>query len=213
MTQQVLTPAQIIREERTALVQTLRQAQPTDPTLCEGWQCRHLLAHLVLRETEFLTAAGIVVPFLSERTTKVTNYRADSLIEREAYDRALDRFENLDGYLKMRKLAAKVDRKLNLIEYFVHIEDVRRARPEWKARVLSHETQQAIWEDMRSRAKMMAAKNFPHGLIVEAPGFVDGYFTVIEPKENIPATILTGEPGELALYLFGREDHAKVELS
>lgn len=43
---------------------------------------------------------------------------------------------------------------------------------------------------------------------------MDMSLTVVEPAQSsIPATVLTGEPGELVLYLFGREEMAKVEVS
>lgn len=214
MTLQNLTPAEIIAHERIELVNTLSQAQSSDPTLCEGWECRHLLAHLILRETEVLIAAGVLGGPLGKRTEKVTNFRAEGLSDRAAYEHALDRFAHLNGYFKMHTLFPQADVKMNLIEYFVHIEDVRRAGEGWEPRSLPHSVQQAIWDNLRSRAKMMAGKNYPHGLVLQAPGFVDMSLTVVEPAQSsIPATVLTGEPGELVLYLFGREEMAKVEVS
>lgn len=52
--------ADVIAAERTVLVGTLNEAGPAAPTLCEGWQTRHLLAHLILRETQPLVAAGVM---------------------------------------------------------------------------------------------------------------------------------------------------------
>ena len=36
--------------ERAQLAQALLDVAPDAPTLCEGWQARHLAAHIVLRE-------------------------------------------------------------------------------------------------------------------------------------------------------------------
>ena len=44
--------------EKTALVDTLRRADPEAPTLCAGWDVRRLLAHLVQREQDL---PGVVV--------------------------------------------------------------------------------------------------------------------------------------------------------
>lgn len=205
--------AQLISNERTELVNTLHHVDPTAPTLCEGWQARHLVAHLILRETSPLTAAGVIGGPLEQRTNLKTNELADSLTEKLRYEQAIERFAHLPGYLKMRHRFPSADRKMNLIEYFVHIEDVRRAGGQHEPRELSREVQEAIWSDVRSRAKLMAGKNYPHGLVLEAPGYVDMTCTVVKPKDNIPATILSGEPAELALYLFGREEVAQVSVS
>jgi uncharacterized protein (TIGR03083 family) len=39
-----------VATEQDALVQTLRSANPDAATLCEGWDVRRLVAHLVQRE-------------------------------------------------------------------------------------------------------------------------------------------------------------------
>lgn len=51
--------------ERAALAHALREAGPDAPTLCEGWAARHLAAHVVLRETSPVAAAGAALPPLS----------------------------------------------------------------------------------------------------------------------------------------------------
>ena len=38
------------QDERAALAALLHETGPDGPTLCEGWQTRDLVAHLVLRE-------------------------------------------------------------------------------------------------------------------------------------------------------------------
>ncbi|MBF0807995.1 hypothetical protein [Rothia nasimurium] len=49
--------------------------------------------------------------------------------------------------------------------------------------------------------------------MLEAPGYSPAVHTVIAPPAGQVATVLTGEPGELVLYLFGREAAAQVEVS
>lgn len=207
------TPAAIIASERTALVDTLREAGPTAPTLCEGWETRHLLAHLLLRESKPLAVAGVVLPFLAGRTDRITNNLADELTGERRYEKALDDFAALPGYLGMRTRKPAADAAMNLIEYFVHLEDVRRAAEGWEPRVLDRAVEEKLWQDLLGRARMMAGKNYRDGLVLEAPGFTPAAKAVIAPKPGAVAPVLRGAPGELILHLFGRQDQAKVELS
>ena len=50
--------------ERAQLAEALLDVAPDAPTLCEGWQARHLAAHVVLRERSPMVGAGIAVPAL-----------------------------------------------------------------------------------------------------------------------------------------------------
>ena len=56
--------------ERSALAQALRDVGPDAPTLCTGWRSRHLAAHVVLRETDPLVAAGAAFPPLNARAER-----------------------------------------------------------------------------------------------------------------------------------------------
>lgn len=205
MTTETRNPVTIIAEERRNLLQVLHEANPTDPTLCEGWQTRHMVAHLLLRESQVITTLGIVVPFLAERTERKTAELAETLRERPAYERAITEFGLLPGYFNLRRRKPEADRAINLIEYFVHIEDVRRACHGWEPRELHSDTREYIWKDLCSRARMMAGKNYPDGLVLEVPGDYPLVHTVLTPKPGKVATVLSGLPEELALYLFGRE--------
>ncbi|MDO4898613.1 MAG: TIGR03085 family metal-binding protein [Rothia sp. (in: high G+C Gram-positive bacteria)] len=202
-----------VHSERTALVQVLRQAGSTAPTLCEGWETRHLLAHLLLRESKPLVVPGMGLPFLAGHTDRVTNQLADELLEQRRYEKALDDFAALPGYFGMRRRFPALDAAMNTIEYFVHIEDVRRAADSWQPRDLEAGVQQKIWADLLKRGGLMARKRFAAGLVLEAPGYSPAAAAVLAPKPGTVAPVLTGEPGELVLYLFGRRDVAQVELS
>ncbi|MFW0112083.1 TIGR03085 family metal-binding protein [Rothia sp. CCM 9416] len=209
-----LSPLELVTSERQALCLALSQAGPLARTLCEGWETRHMLAHLLLRESQPLAAAGVVGGPLAARTDRLTGQLADDLAESERYEQGLARFQALPGYLGMRSRAPQLDLAMNLLEYFVHTEDVRRAADATvEPRTLQDEVQQKLWEALRKRARFMAGKKFPPGLVLDAPGYRPSVHTVIAPHPGQKAQILTGQPGELVLYLFGREDASQATLA
>ncbi len=211
-----MTSSAVVASERSALVQVLADAGPSAPTLCEGWQARHLVAHLLLRESKPLVAVGMPGGPLAARTELTTNRLADELTGQRRFEKALQDFAGLPGYLHMRSLLPGLDEAMNLIEYFVHTEDVRRASPaeggQVAPRVLADGVQEKMWQVLRARARMMVGRKYPQGLVLEAPGYSPAVHTVIAPPAGQVATVLTGEPGELVLYLFGREAAAQVEV-
>lgn len=202
----------MVEAERHVLADTLFNAGPDAPTLCEGWQTRHLLAHLILRESKPDAVAGIALPLLADRTDQLINQYAERLRDEDIYEDAINTFVELPGYFNMRERRPKLDANMNLVEYFVHTEDIRRATGIWHPRKLPVEIQQKMWAVLTKRARLMAGKKFKDGLVLAAPGYSPDSVTVISPAAGKRATILTGEPGELVLYLFGREQ-AKVQTS
>ncbi|MBM7050666.1 MULTISPECIES: TIGR03085 family metal-binding protein [unclassified Rothia (in: high G+C Gram-positive bacteria)] len=204
-----MNDAEIIASERLNLIEYLRGAGPHASTLCEGWQTRHLIAHLVLRESKPLVAAGVMGGPLGQRTEEKTNEYADKLTRAGAYDTALFEFAKLHGPLHVRTRNPKADCAMNLLEYFVHTEDVRRAEETWQPRELAPEVESKMWQMLTKGARLMGAKKYAGGLTIKAPG--RSPVTVIKPK-NGSATTITGAPGEIALHLFGREQ-AVVEIS
>ena len=212
-----MTSSTLVTSERTALLEALAAAGPSAPTLCEGWETRHLAAHLLLRESRPTLAAGVVGGPLEARTERYTDQLAGELTGQRRYEKALRDFEALPGYLHMRTRFPGLDEAMNLVEYFVHTEDVRRASladgEQPAPRELAESVQEKIWKVLRARARLMAGKKYPHGLVLEAPGYSTAVHTVIAPPAGQVATVLTGEPGELVLYLFGREAAALVEVS
>lgn len=209
-----LSASALVASERLALCTALSSAGFSAPTLCEGWETRHLLAHLVLRETSPLVAAGVAGGPLHARTERLTQKFANTLTTPQDYEAALARFRDLPGYLGMRSRAPQLDLAMNLVECFVHTEDIRRASDsKVEPRNLQTEIQQKLWDVLRKRARIMAGKKFPRGLVLEAPGYSPGVQLVIAPPPGQTAQILTGDPGELVLYLFGREAAALVDVS
>jgi uncharacterized protein (TIGR03085 family) len=188
------------RRERAALVEALRQAGPDAPTLCEGWTARDLAAHVVARERRPDAAAGIVMKALAPRTARVQAEFAarpwDELVAMVAEGPSRRSVFALPG----------VDDLANLVELFVHCEDVRRVRPGWEPRPLGADVAEALWRRVSGTARMSGRRS-PAGLVVRQP---DGQVAVA--RKGVPVVTVTGDPGELAVFLSGRQDHAVVQV-
>jgi uncharacterized protein (TIGR03085 family) len=193
--------ASIASFERRALADLLEEVGPDAPTLCEGWATRDLAAHLVTRERRGDAALGLALKPLAKHTESVQQSYA-----RRPYDELVKKVR--DGAPLWSVFAwPGMERLLNTTEYFVHHEDVRRARPGWEPRKLPAAVQDGLWQAVKGRAKLSLGGT-TSGVTLARP---DGETIVATSGE--PMAVLTGEPAELLLYLFGRRDHARVDLS
>ncbi|WP_344658605.1 TIGR03085 family metal-binding protein [Catenulispora subtropica] len=187
------------RVERAALIEALRDAGPDAPTLCEGWTARDLAAHVVARERR-ADAAGIVIKSLAPRLARVqAEYAAlpwDELLGLVVAGPPRKSVFSIPG----------VDELANLVEFFVHCEDVRRARGGWEPRRLESGVVEALWRRVGGMAKLVGRRS-PVGLVVRRP---DGQSVVV--RKGAPVATVTGEPGELVVFLSGRQGHAVVEV-
>src|SRR5207245_7652885 len=93
-------------------------------------------------------------------------------------------------------------------EFFVHHEDVRRANG-LDPRTNAAELDGALWRNVRLAAWFLARRLRGVGLELEWVGTT----RVLRTRRGNPTSRLTGLPGELLLYLFGRQSAAKVEVS
>ena len=96
----------------------------------------------------------------------------------------------------------------NLNEFFVHHEDLRRANG-LGPRTLAPELDLALWRNVRRSGRYLTRRLRGVGLDVEWPGGHEQ--EQVRPGE--PRARLSGPPGELLLYVFGRQPVAQVELS
>jgi len=97
--------------------------------------------------------------------------------------------------------------QINFVEYLVHHEDVRRANGMGPRNGID-DIQDAAWNQMRRLSRFLPG--FPHGVGLELAR-PDG--EVHAARHGSVTGRLTGDPIELVLYLYGRGDHAEVELS
>jgi uncharacterized protein (TIGR03085 family) len=193
-------------DERAALCDLLARLGPGQPTLCAGWQTADLAAHLVLRERRPDAGAGVMGGPLAA----YTHWVQDRLLARTPFAQLVETIRSGPPRLSMFALPG-MDERANLVEYFVHHEDIRRAQPEWKPRDIGADLADELWR--RLRLARLFLRGAPVGVELvradagERPGRVR-----ITARAKTPVVTVTGEPAELTLWTMGRTSAANVRL-
>lgn len=190
----------LAQTERAALCDTALQVGEDQPTLCEGWDVKDLVVHLLVREGS-IGAVGIAVPKLEGLTD-----RASRRTRRGDFSVLVERLRKGPPRLSVYSLP-KADAMLNSLEYFVHHEDIRRAQPAWTARDLGDDVEKTIW----SMAKT-AGKGLTRSMAVGVTAENATTGSRVTLSDGSPEVTIRGLPSEVTLYLFGRKTHADVEL-
>jgi len=186
----------VAQQERAALVTTMRGVGPEQPTLCGDWTTRDLAAHLVIRERRLDAAPGIMVPKFAGYTERVQNQVAAE----NDWNVLLDQIASGPPLLSPFKL---LDPFVNVAEMFIHHEDVRRAVSGWEPRELDAATTSSLARQVSLMSRMTMSKT-PARVTLKTP---DG--TTLTTVGKGPAVTATGEPGELLMFISGR-DQAKL---
>jgi uncharacterized protein (TIGR03085 family) len=184
------------QQERQTLVGLLTALGPDAATACTGWTTADLAAHLYVRERRADAMPGVV---LAGRLASHTDRVMASVLRVHSYDHIVGRIA-AGPPLALRPF----DETMNLFEFFVHTEDVRRANGEGP-RDLASELERAMWRRLRPmlRLSFRRARNMQIELVTE-----HGDRTVIGRG---PTVRLFGPVGELVLYAFNRKGIAEVE--
>jgi uncharacterized protein (TIGR03085 family) len=187
--------------EREGLCDLMRELGPKAPTILEPWTTRDLAAHLVVREHDYVAAPGLVVAgpwgrYAERRRKALTSTDYAALL---AMIRSGPR-----GFFRI----GWVRRVPNLNEFFVHHEDVRRANG-LDPRTNTAAFDEALWGNVGFAPWFLARRLRGVGLELEWAG--KGRMQPV--RRGRPMARLTGLPGELLLYLFGRRSVARVEVS
>ncbi|WP_030681870.1 TIGR03085 family metal-binding protein [Streptomyces rimosus] len=186
--------------ERLLLADLLEGAGPDAPTLCEGWKTRDLAAHVVVRERRADAAGGLLIKPLAGRLERV---------QREFAAKPYDELIRLirTGPPRMSPFALKqIDEASNTVEFYVHAEDVRRAQPDFTPRELDPVFSDALWSRLEKMARVLGRRS-PVGLVLRRP---NGQTAVAH--RGTPVVTATAGPGELVLFVYGRQSAADVEL-
>ncbi|WP_461165505.1 TIGR03085 family metal-binding protein [Tsukamurella serpentis] len=179
------------RIERAALVEAARAAGPDAPTLCGDWTVRELLAHLVLREGRPDALPGIVVGALSGYTERV-----QTRIAARPVDELIDAVAAGPPRLSPFRL---IDATVNLGEYFVHTEDIRRARAGWMPRTLDP----AVARGLRPVVSRIAHLTMRHAPLRISLTTEKG--TLVSVGRG-PSVSVIGAIGEVAMWAHGRDE-------
>jgi uncharacterized protein (TIGR03085 family) len=198
----------LARDERLALCALLDQTGPQAPTLCEGWTTRDLAAHLVLREHRPDAGAGVMGGPLAGYTRRVQR----SLTKRTPYPRLVETIRTGPPRLSFFGIPG-MDERTNVVEYFVHHEDVRRGAPGWEERPVSADLAEALWQRL-GMAKFVLRKA-PVGIELvrdDLPADPGPRRVRITAKASTPVVTVTGSAAELTLWALGRTSAAQVRL-
>jgi uncharacterized protein (TIGR03085 family) len=187
--------------ERSELCDLFLAVGPDAPTLCEGWTTLDLAAHLVVREHDPRSGFAIVG---GERFAKLEHSLMDNA-RSQGYERLVERLRSGPPLVPWR--LPMLRQFLNLTEWFVHHEDVRRPAGE-APRGDRPDLDDALWSMLRRGSRFMLRKVRGAGVALEAPGFGE-----VSARGPGPSVRLTGGPQELTLYLSGRRSAAQVDIS
>ncbi|CQD16586.1 hypothetical protein BN1232_03592 [Mycobacterium lentiflavum] len=190
-------------QERLELCDLFDELGPSVPTLLEGWTARDLAAHLVLRERDLLAGPCLVLPGPFGRFAERRRAR---LARREDFSWLVARIRSGPpvGFFRLGWVRAMA----NLNEFFVHHEDLRRANGQG-ARSLTPAMDAALWRNVRRGGRYLSRRVGGCGLELRWAGTSERVTAVA----GEPRVVLSGAPGELLLYVFGRQAAAEVEVS
>src|ERR1700688_1425595 len=189
------------RAERAELCDLFLAVGPDAPTLCEGWTTSDLATHLVVRERNPLAGPGLVMGGAAAALTARIMART----------KAAHPYADLVARVRSGPppWTAPFDAAINLTEYFVHHEDVRRGggdnTPRGADELAPIET--ALWKSLRRAARFMTSPLIGTGLDLVTPAG-----DVNHARVGTPLATITGTPGEIVLFLTGRSSAAHVEL-
>src|SRR5580698_6010196 len=190
-----MAPSTLAQRERQTLCDLFVELGADAPTLCEGWQTADLAAHLVVRERRPDSGPGLVWPPLAGYTDKVRR----AVRDRTPWEKLVETVRRGPPLL-----LRPFDGPMNTVEFFIHVEDVRRARAGWEPRPISPELADALWARIGPGGM---AKRVPATIVITSPGRAD------KESGTGPRVTLAGDPGELTMFGAGRQGAARVEIS
>jgi uncharacterized protein (TIGR03085 family) len=198
------------RDERLTLCALLDQAGPREPTLCEGWATLDLAAHLVVRERRPDAGLGLLGGPMAAHTRAVQR----RLAQRTPYPRLVQMVRSGPSRLSLFGLPG-ADERANVVEYFVHHEDVRRAQPDWEPRKLDPGLTEVLWA--RLRMARFVLRKAPVGVELvrddqPEPAGPGRSRVRITARARTPVVTVTGTPAELTMWALGRTAAARVRL-
>lgn len=177
-------------------------------TLCEGWEAEDLTAHLVARERHQFAAAGLVVPAL-----------------RSFHERAMAREKARGRAALVERLAAgpplgRLMDWANGLEFWIHAEDLARGSLEIERPPPEGAAARVLWTILARNARLSLRRVRTAGVVAiddtEAVRSVAFRLGGALPRKADPAladVTLSGQVGELTLWLSGRRGAADVVLS
>ncbi len=190
----------VAQRERHGICDAFERFGPEAPTLCGEWTTLDLATHLIVREGRPDRALGILARPFAGRTEA-----AMAELATRPWEELIERIRNGPPSWSPARVAA-IDQAINTAEYFVHHEDVLRAQPDWEPRSLDEESSEALAVPLKRMSKMLA-RRAPAGLVLVAS---DGPRVVANSAR--PEITVHGPVSELLLFVYGRQDHTRVDI-
>jgi uncharacterized protein (TIGR03085 family) len=185
----------LAQQERTTLCDLFVERGPDAPTLCAGWSTTDLAAHLVVRERRPDSGPGLVWPPLAGYTNRVRH----AVRDHTPWEKLVETVRRGPPLL-----LRPFDGPMNTVEFFIHVEDVRRAQDGWEPRPISPELADALWARVGPGGM---AKKVSAAIVITSPGRAD------KERGTGPRLTLAGDPGELTMFGAGRQRAARVQIS
>jgi uncharacterized protein (TIGR03085 family) len=195
-------------DERLALCALFDETGPDAPTLCDGWRTGDLAAHLVLRERRPDAAAGLMGGPLAGHTRRVNQ----ALSAKVPFPRLVDMIRTGPPPVSLFRLPG-MEERLNMVEFFVHHEDVRRGADGWQPRQLKDGLTDALWQRLQ-HSKLLFRRS-PVGVELARDDLADGTGerqVRMTARARTPVVTVTGHPAELMMWTMGRTGAAHVRL-
>lgn len=192
--------SRLAQSERTALCDLALEVGPDAATLAGDWTVKDLVVHLLVREGS-PAAVGIVVQPLA-----VLTERTSRRLARQDLAVLVERLRKGPPFYSPFGLAP-LDKMLNTVEFFVHHEDIRRAQDGWEPRELPERAQDALWKLVGVLGKGLV-RTAKVGVVLERSDSSER--TIL--KDAPAAVIVRGLPAELVMFVYGRQQQARVEL-
>ncbi len=190
------------RYERLALCDSAVAAGRDAPTLCDPWTVADLLAHLVVRERRPDLAAGIMVAPLADRLE-----RGQAEIAAGDFDELVEQVRSGPPIWNPTRIGL-VDEQANVVEMFVHHEDIRRAAG-LGPRVLPPHVEKALGKTLK-RLGILMFRSSPVGVVLEPTGRSP---YSVHAATDLGEVHVSGRVGELVLVAYGRIRVAEVEVT
>ena len=187
------------QRERADLCDLFEQTGPDAPTLSGDWTTQDLAAHLVVRERDLLGSPGILIPAFAG----VTEGRMEHAVRRHGYQGLVDLVRSGPPFGPMKIPAVR--HLANLVEFFVHHEDVRRPAG-LGPRTDRPDLDEELWSMLGRMAPLMVRKAGVSGVRVVAQR-PDGEAHAAGKGTEVT---ITGPVQELVLELYGRRSVAQV---
>jgi len=192
--------ASLARRERADLCDLALVLGEDAPTLCGGWDAKDLVTHLLVRERRPIGASGIMIDRLAGLTARsMASYR------RQEFGVLVEKLRS-PGFSPYAIPA--VDNAANTLEYLVHLEDLRRAQPDWQPRELDPADLNELWRQTR-RGAAFIGRSLPVPVVLRR---ADSGEEATMRKGADPVTV-TGPVVELVLFVFGREAVVGLDLT